>query len=131
MLNAEKLPKVTDFLREIGKNLAKMAVLSTKIFGIVSIKCERELKMFKIKDDINLKELEKFGYYENKPFNYIKALVDTEIRYDAIVVNIKTKKIERIIKEIYMKEIKCKKVCKKYIQDLIQAGLVEKVEDDN
>ena len=84
--------------------------------------------MLKIKDNVDFEELERFGYYENKPFNHIKVLVDTEIRYDAIVVDIKTKKIERIIKEIYMKEIKCKKVCEKYIQDLIQAGLVEKEE---
>lgn len=38
----EKLPKVTDFLREIGKNLAKMATFSVKIVSIVSIKSRKE-----------------------------------------------------------------------------------------
>lgn len=28
--------------------------------------------MLKIKDSVDLKELEKFGYIENKPFNYLK-----------------------------------------------------------
>lgn len=82
--------------------------------------------MLKIKDSVDLKELEKFGYIENKPFNYLKFFVDTPVRCDLISIDIKTRRVERVIKEIYSKEVKPKKVCEKYIIDLIDAGLIEK-----
>lgn len=82
--------------------------------------------MLKIRDDVDLKELEKFGFkrYGNR---YRKQFMDT-LRtsayidfwiYDGIIkVEVDTEK-----SIIYLKtELD-------YLYDLIQAGLVEKVED--
>ena len=80
--------------------------------------------MLKIRDDVDLKELEKFGYTKidiglNEPYEiykkYIKPYFSIEIRPDGnIVANNDDKTV--ILKE-------------EYIQDLVQAGLVEKVSD--
>ena len=80
--------------------------------------------MLKIRDDVDLKELEKFGYTKidiglNEPYEiyikYIKPYFSIEIRPDGnIVANNDDTNV--ILKE-------------EYIQDLVQAGLVEKVSD--
>ena len=84
--------------------------------------------MLKIKDNVDLKELEKFGYEKNEPFNYIKHLVDKPYYLDSIQVDLKTRKITRHIKQMYEPETKCKRVISYCIIDLINADLVEKVE---
>ena len=74
--------------------------------------------MLKIKDNVDLKELEKFGF-EELPHKYWRDINKT---YWTICIDKKTR------------EIKCwnygyggTKKPDKYIEDLIQAGLVEKV----
>ncbi len=79
--------------------------------------------MLKIKDDIDLKELEKFGYeVDDVGLNvayliyrkYIKAYVSIDIDTNNRVIS---KNVDDEYKEIQEEDI----------QDLIQAGLVEKV----
>lgn len=78
--------------------------------------------MLKIKDEVDLKELEKFGYEEydeglNEPYiihrKYIKSFISIDILPDGKIIK-NNDESEGIIK-------------KEDIQDLIQAGLVEKV----
>ena len=94
--------------------------------------------MLKIKDNVDLKELEKFGY-EVIDFNYVinapynmplcrKLLKQINkkrnIRKLAIIIK------ERVVKLIEFDEcwwVERQRIRKKYIQDIIQAGLVEKV----
>ena len=82
--------------------------------------------MLKIKDNVDLKRLEEFGFEEYK-YKYFR---DIENTYLTIIVEKDTRKIlccnygygglKKIDK--YIQYIQ-------YIQDLIQAGLVEKVGD--
>jgi len=82
--------------------------------------------MLKIKDNVDLKELEKFGfklkYNENngKPFNYEKEFIGWNRRSD-ITIYIEDRKINCYIEE-EMGIIET-------LYDLIQADLVEKVEE--
>jgi hypothetical protein len=80
--------------------------------------------MLKIKDDVDLKELEKFGFKEQ---NYINGIT---YKYEKINGNYETMNIiigrDRIIhynQESVFNEIDS------VIYDLIQANLVEKVEE--
>ena len=97
-------------------------------------------KMLKIKDNVDLKELEKYGY-EKLHSSYVKYTKDTYRGYCiAITINI----FSRIIAKCYcwtymfapifhteiMRNGKPVNVNKNYIQDLIQADLVEEVQDD-
>lgn len=96
--------------------------------------------MLKIKDNVDLKELEKFGYHivnfdynRNEPIDppiYEKLIKQINkkrnVRYLAIIIE------DRIIKleerhQWYIAILKI--ISKKYIQDLIEAGLVEKVSE--
>lgn len=87
--------------------------------------------MLKVKDDVDLKELKKFGYYyygnENRGDRYVKDIDDNVIRAIIIDGDWNGRKIG--FKYPYMK-IEYPPI-KNYIQDLIQAGLVEKVEQPN
>lgn len=79
--------------------------------------------MLKIKDNVDLKELEKFGYNDNQKwhdeFTLIKIDDDKEIH---LILYSKPKL--RIPMEMYEENIiRC------YIQDLIKADLVERVDD--
>lgn len=98
--------------------------------------------MLKIKDDVDLKELKKFGF-EEISFDYSNNQ-DLEVSiYIKNIKQINKKKNVRFLKVfienriIKLKEIHFgyfinrKKLDKKYIQDLIQAGLVEKIEGEN
>ena len=74
--------------------------------------------MFKIKDNIDLKELEKFGFTLDSDEWYVK---------DIKGINIFVKPISR---EIVIKAYNtCNYAKVDTIYDLIQAGLVEKVSD--
>lgn len=72
--------------------------------------------MLKIKDEINLKELEKFGFQQGKEdcYNFI-------VKKDYIVVGINVNE---------NKEIYCNNCALDLLFDLISAGLVEKVVED-
>ena len=80
--------------------------------------------MLKIKEDVNLKKLEKFGFEENIFGDYSKYLVDTPCKLDVITVDRKTRQIRR---EIYTIQVICKRVAKSCIDDLIKNDMVEKV----
>lgn len=104
--------------------------------------------MLKIKDNVDLKELEKFGFYDSiqaiYPRKYLKIIDNShliEIEYDQvdkisikiIIVNIK-KPIwngdkTKILYYEYISGRYGDDVVSKYIQDLIKADLVEKVEE--
>lgn len=89
--------------------------------------------MLKIKDDVDLKELEKFDYelqedWWNRPtkidgsegeYIYNKHVAP----YTSIEIEIKTRKITE------QQEDRFRNVEEKYIDDLIKADLVEKVGD--
>lgn len=91
--------------------------------------------MEKIKETIDLKELEKYGY-EKKNAMYVKYTNDTYYGSPiAITINAYTRIIEKrycwtymfgpILHSSIMRNNKPVKVNKKYIQDLIQAGYIE------
>lgn len=92
--------------------------------------------MLKIKDNVDLKELEKFGYeleedWWNRPkkIEVGVGIIGYEI-YNKNVAPFTSIEIEvetRLIMQRY--EDILEDVEEKYIKDLIQAGLVEKVED--
>lgn len=92
--------------------------------------------MLKIKDNVDLKELEKFGYktFTSLDENYLIAVKDI-YDYSKIIptwYRIGVNEKERIFNKTKARIGKCLlqvKVTKKDIQDLIQAGLVEKVGD--
>lgn len=70
-------------------------------------------------------KLKEFGFHKNRDINYLKFLIDTELKIDVIEIDIKTRKVSRTVKEYLTPEVNCKKIAK-YIDDLIQAGLVVK-----
>ena len=90
--------------------------------------------MLKIKDSVDLKELEKFGFKHNKN-NYYRKDISNRYAYfnDKEIISIGISPQRELIK---LKSFSCygltflaKKIrlMKKDIKDLIQAGLVEKV----
>ena len=95
------------------------------------------MSYLKIKDNIDLKELEKFGFKKTFfPFEYMGICCD----YYKIISNSTTLFIKN--KEILKKKFKrygyrdCfnyewieQKINKRYIQDLIKADLINKVEE--
>lgn len=92
--------------------------------------------MWKIKDNIDLKELEKFGYktFTSLDESYLIAAKDI-YDYSKIIptwYKIGVNEKERIFNKTKLRVGKCLlqvKVTKKDIQDLIQAGLVENVKE--
>ena len=80
--------------------------------------------MLKIKDSVDLKELEKYGYYKSSMYgqsSYNKDLEDN----DTLAIIIETRKL-------FLDTWECineKKYLLKVADDLIKADLVEKVED--
>ena len=94
--------------------------------------------MLKIKDNVDLKKLKKFGYKQGQDtcnisysaYGKIFEINDTLI--DIVEIDKNTKKIEllRSSKNSFRSFIDCnEKQLKKYIDNLIKADLVEKVED--
>lgn len=98
--------------------------------------------MWKVKDNVDLKELEKYGFWKDSNFkilhrgiydNYIELLNKKEyllILRNRVVVKTKmTCIIDFNGNLIHGYEVQTNRV-KRYIDDLIQAGLVEKVEEE-
>ena len=91
--------------------------------------------MLKIKDNIDLRELEKFGYDESVPYKYLyRKEIQRLFFHIEILVYIETRQI-RIIKWVKDWKNKSHKMIEnfkndiKYIRRLIRVGLVEKVVD--
>ena len=80
--------------------------------------------MLKIRDGVDLKELEKYGYRQDvdMSFSYHKNLYLSGVE---IFIDSGTRQIH----ELYHLEYKCEFENLKYIDDLIKDGLVEKVSD--
>ena len=82
--------------------------------------------MLKIKDNVDLKELEKYGFKNESNYNrgelYTRLINDNELK--GIAIN-----FERKITFMFPYSKKTFPRIEKYINDLIQAGLVEKVEE--
>ena len=94
--------------------------------------------MLKIKDNVDLKELEKFGYnflefdhIANKPYEYslyVKDYNKTIADNNSVVVLIKERNVQVCKQANGYYGILDDGLSRMYIQDLIQAGLVEKVD---
>lgn len=90
--------------------------------------------MLKIKDDVDIKELEKFGfkpkYNENtgELNRYIKVFENDDCFW--IKIEVQRKHIEIDCNSWYDFYIESIQNIISFIYDLIQAGLVEKVEDE-
>lgn len=82
--------------------------------------------MKKIKEDIDLKELEKYGYEEENGV-YVKHTNDTYYGYQ---VNISIEPYTRIIEKCFYWTCFSFNV-EKYIQDLIKADYVEEIQWEN
>lgn len=83
--------------------------------------------MLKIKDNIDLKELEKFGY-KNIGNVYLKAATTKRvIRISEISKEIIIYVLDSSTYSGYKYEGEYKRIIRPYIKDLIKAGLVEKV----
>lgn len=83
--------------------------------------------MLKIKDSVNLKELEKFGFRD-----LITYYIRSATRKRDIIIWKYNKEIVDYLKDNttyvgYKYEGEYKHIIRPYIQDLLQAGLVEKV----
>ena len=77
--------------------------------------------MLKIKDNVDLKELEKFGI--KKRYGYLYKSKRTEKEVIELEIDLKTREIRMVgIGDLYHTR-------EDTLYDLIQAGLVEKVED--
>lgn len=88
--------------------------------------------MLKVKDNIDLKELEKFGFGRNYPTTDLYVLrVFNEKNYGySISINNRTRKIRvGIAMDGNISTIKNVDELSDVLFDIIQAGLVEKVED--
>lgn len=91
--------------------------------------------MLKIKDNVDLKELEKFGYeLEEDWWNRPKTITKDDVTgyeiyykhvalYTSIEIEVETRIITQQTEDLFTM------VNEKYIRDLIEAGYVEKVED--
>lgn len=76
--------------------------------------------MLKIKDDVDLKELEKFGFFLKTKSEIIKYVWKNRYYVDCIEIDLETR------------QIRClgDKNANVVLYDLIQAGLVEKVKEE-
>ena len=86
--------------------------------------------MLKIKDNVDLKELKKYGFEEKKYCYKTDATKDSiEFKGCDIIIVKKTRKIYMDVYEAYEDELGL--YCFDYLYDLIKADLVEKVDDNN
>lgn len=85
--------------------------------------------MFKIKDDVDLKELKKFGYLPNHNGSYWYKYVTSRRRISIwkCDYSIEDDVVDVTTYTGFKYEGEYRHQVKKYIQDLIQAGLVEKI----
>lgn len=82
--------------------------------------------MLKIKDDVDLKELEKFGFeprYNERTGKIYKYIACTSIKDQITKTNTNTS-ISDVISDVFVWEIHIQNLM--LLFDLIQAGLVEK-----
>lgn len=83
--------------------------------------------MLRIKDDVDLKELEKFGYKDVEAY-YLKSVTRNR---DIIIWKYNREMVDYLKDNTtysgYKYEGEYKHIIRPYIEDLIQAGLVEKV----
>ena len=86
--------------------------------------------MLKIKDNVDLKELEKFGFKECPFYYFTNINKDMYYEDEDIAINKKNRQIYMIIDdEVYEMNLGIKSF--DYLYDLIKADLVEKVDDNN
>lgn len=85
--------------------------------------------MLKIKDSVDLKELEKFGFQLNEDETYYEQEIDGNW-WDLRVVNVEERWLENYTEEVgYWAFTDNDEILEIVFKDLIQAGLVEKVEE--
>lgn len=76
----------------------------------------------RIKDNVDLKELEKFGFNKNK-----NGIFDRNISDLIRIIIMDTREI--LLNDVFGNFYCSIEILEKYIDDLIQAGLVEKIEE--
>ena len=76
--------------------------------------------MLKIKDNVDLEELEKFGFFLKTKSEIIKYVWQNRYHVDCIEIDLETRQI-RCLRD---------KNANVVLYDLIQAGLVEKVKEE-
>lgn len=89
--------------------------------------------MLRIKDNVDLKELEKFGFYKSDlTESYIKT-IQCKNKKDKNIIFVNDSRYLHKIKKSYIVSNLCSvktiQVRKSDLKDLIQAGLVEKVKE--
>lgn len=85
--------------------------------------------MLKIRDDVDLKELEKFGFQLNEDKTYYEQRIDDNW-WDIRVVNVEDRLLEHYTEEIgYWAFTDNDKLLEIIFDDLIKADLVEEVEE--
>jgi hypothetical protein len=93
--------------------------------------------MLKIKDNVDLKELEKFGFYEDKEF-YIDNMIKFKLSlaFGVPIIEKETRRIEMLIDKnlgeglsVFKNKNLITSVITENVYDLIKADLVEKVSD--
>lgn len=95
------------------------------------------MRRYKLKDEVDLKELEKFGYHIIPAGIYAKSIncyIDTMgDRHETFIAIEKDRTIKRYYVESYLFKVYIEKeqyLFKRNIKDLRKAGLVEKVVDE-
>lgn len=84
--------------------------------------------MLKIKDNVDLKELEKFGFEENQYYpNYVYECRTSKNKYYVFInVDKNTREITGFLGDYYHTKLNEKQI-KNYVYALFEKGLVEKV----
>lgn len=91
--------------------------------------------MLKIKDNVDLKELEKYGYIKiPDKERYLKTIYVDEFNYERVTINIDREDICFAVTRGSFSWCDTQKSfgyfrTRRYLKDLIKDGLVEKVED--
>ena len=78
---------------------------------------------YRIKDSVNLKELEKFGYFQDRNWQYYK---DDRLMGERVSIWVEEDRAFFIEWGWY---VMCGEEQERFIKDLIKADLVEKVDD--
>lgn len=85
--------------------------------------------MLKIKDNVDLKELKKFGFERADTVDIYSRDISDLIRI--VILSNKTILLNDIFNEFYGKTKEEQALIKEYIEDLIKADLVEKIDNND
>lgn len=87
--------------------------------------------MLKIKDDVDLKELEKFGFEDENGEYFSENMIIDSRHDDCAYVYINSKDNRKITMYVNSDDWLSEEINLDKVYDLIQAGLVEKIKEEN